>query len=114
MIQGFTQILLFWVLGESLHYLSDIPISGSVLGMLLLFLFLLLRQTVSLDLERASQSLISQLSLLLLPGGVGLFFLGDRMAGQWLPLSIAIVVGSLLSIILSILLMRWLVKGKES
>ena len=106
MIRGFTLILLFWILGESLHFLSGIPISGNVLGMLLLFGWLLFRQQVSDGLERSSQALIGQLSLLLLPGGVGLFFLGDKMQGQWLPVMAAIVIGTLLSIVVSILLMR--------
>ena len=113
MIRGFTQILFFWMLGESLHYLTDIPVSGSVIGMLMLFAYLLIRGTVTEQLERSSQTLISQLSLLLLPGGVGLFFLGQRMEGQWLPLLTAIILGSLLSIVFSLVLMRWLVKRQE-
>ncbi|OMH36533.1 CidA/LrgA family protein [Motiliproteus sp. MSK22-1] len=113
MIQGFTQILVFWILGESLHYLTNIPVSGSVLGMIMLFAYLLIRGTLSKQLERTSQTLISQLSLLLLPGGVGLFFLGERMQNQWMPLLSAIVIGSILSIIASLLLMRWLVQRRE-
>ncbi|MCW8887066.1 MAG: CidA/LrgA family protein [Motiliproteus sp.] len=112
MVFAMAQIMVFWVLGESLHYLTDIPISGSVLGMLMLFFYLMIRQNISLDLEKTSQALISQLTLLLLPGGVGLFFLGERMQGQWLPLLISIFVGSILSIILSLLLMKQLVKRK--
>ncbi|WP_421864858.1 CidA/LrgA family protein [Motiliproteus sp.] len=106
MIRGFTLILLFWILGESLHFLSGIPISGNVLGMLLLFGWLMLRQQVSPELERSSQLLIAQLSLLLLPGGVGLFFLGDRMQGQWLPVLAAIVLGTLLSMLFCVWLMK--------
>ena len=113
MVQGFTQILVFWIFGESLNYLTDIPVSGSVLGMIMLFAYLLIRGTVSKQLEHSSQTLISQLSLLLLPGGVGLFFLGERMQGQWIPLLTAIVVGSIISIIASLLLMRWLVQRRE-
>ncbi len=113
MVYALSQIMVFWVLEESLHYLTEIPISGSVLGMLLLFAFLMVRAGASLELERTSQALISQLTLLLLPGGVGLFFLGERMTGQWLPLLTAIFIGSLLSIAISLLLMNWLVKRKE-
>ncbi len=114
MVIALAQIMAFWVLGESLHYLTDIPVSGSVLGMLLLFAYLMIRAKVSLELEKTSQTLISQLTLLLLPGGVGLFFLGDRMDGQWFPLLTAIIVGSLISILLSTLLMKWLVSRREA
>ncbi|MEH6470317.1 MAG: CidA/LrgA family protein [Halopseudomonas sp.] len=111
MIRGFTQILLFWILGESLQFLTNMPISGNVLGMLLLFGWLMLRQRVSLGLEQSSQALIAQLSLLLLPGGVGLFFLGERMQGQWFPVLSATIVGTLLSMVLCILLMKWLTRA---
>jgi holin-like protein len=114
MIRGFTQILLFWILGESLHFLTAIPISGNVLGMLLLFAWLLLRQQVSAELEQTSQALIAQLSLLLLPGGVGLFFLGERMQGQWLPVLGAIGIATLLSMALCILLMQRLTPAETT
>ncbi|MEH6650808.1 MAG: CidA/LrgA family protein [Motiliproteus sp.] len=110
MIRGFTQILLFWILGESLQFMTQIPVSGSVLGMLLLFAWLMLRQSVSLELERTSQTLIAQLSLLLLPGGIGLFFLGERMEGQWLPVLSAVLIGTLLSMVICILIMKRLTR----
>lgn len=114
MIRGFTQILLFWILGESLQFLTQVPISGNVLGMLLLFAWLMLRQNVSQELERASQTLIAQLSLLLLPGGVGLFFLGQQMDGQWLPVLSAVVIGTLLSMLLCIVLMKRLTRTESN
>lgn len=112
MIRGFTQILLFWILGESLQFLTQMPISGNVLGMLLLFAWLMLRQQLSPELQQSSQMLITQLSLLLLPGGVGLFFLGERMQGQWLPVLSAILIGTLISMALCILLMQRLTRAK--
>ncbi|WP_207062668.1 CidA/LrgA family protein [Motiliproteus sp. SC1-56] len=114
MIRGLTTIMLFWVLGESLHFLTGLAVSGNVLGMLLLFAWLLFRQRIDLELEQASSALIAQLSLLLLPGGVGLFFLGERMSGQWLPLLTAVIVGSLLSTFICLVLMKALVARKES
>ncbi|WP_210396718.1 CidA/LrgA family protein [Motiliproteus sediminis] len=108
-----TQILLFWLLGETLHYLTGIPISGNVLGMLLLFLWLMIRQHLDDQLERTSHTLISLLSLLLLPGGVGLFFLGERMQGQWLPLLLAVVIGTAVSILICLWLMRRLMPAEK-
>ena len=114
MIRGFTQILLFWMLGEILHFVTQIPISGNVLGMLLLFGWLMLRQQLNNELEQVSQKLIAQLSFLLLPGGVGLFFLGERMQGQWLPILAAILIGTTLSLIICILLMRHLSRHSKA
>lgn len=37
MLPSFTYLLFFWFLGELLKYIFNIPLSGSIVGMLLLF-----------------------------------------------------------------------------
>lgn len=117
MIVGLTQLFLFWILGEAIHYYSGLPISGPVLGMMLLFAYLMISKRCSEDLQTTSQTLISQLSLLLLPGCAGLFFLGARMDGQWLAVLGAIFIATTISIVTSLWLMKKLVlkdSSKES
>lgn len=114
MIQGLSQLLVFWFLGECLHFVTQVPISGAVLGMLLLFAYLMISKRSSQGLEQTSQVLISQLSLLLLPGCAGLFFLGERMDGQWLPVLAAIFGGTLLSVLTSLWLMQKLIARTET
>ncbi len=114
MIQGLSQLLVFWFLGECLHFLTQVPISGAVLGMLLLFAYLMISKRSSEGLEQTSQVLISQLSLLLLPGCAGLFFLGERMQGQWLPVLAAIFGGTLLSVVTTLWLMQKLVARTDA
>lgn len=110
LIKGFLQILLFLILGEGISFVFALPVTGNVIGMLLLCLFLLLRQQVGEGLRLASDKLISLLSLLLLPGGAGLFFLGDVMDGQWVGVLVAVLVGTLLSFISTLWLMQRLVR----
>ncbi|ODC03448.1 hypothetical protein BFW38_07690 [Terasakiispira papahanaumokuakeensis] len=110
LIKGFLQILLFLILGEGISFVFALPVTGNVIGMLLLCLFLLLRQQVGEGLRLASDKLISLLSLLLLPGGAGLFFLGDVMDGQWVGVLVSVLVGTLLSFISTLWLMQRLVR----
>ena len=70
MLRGFLILVLFFLLGEALRMLFVLPVSGGVLGMILMTLTLMLRGRVSDDLATASQALISVLVLLIMPGVV--------------------------------------------
>lgn len=114
LIKGFLQILLFLILGEGISFVFALPVTGNVIGMLLLCLFLLLRQQVGEGLRLASDKLISLLSLLLLPGGAGLFFLGDVMDGQWVGVLVSVLAGTILSFVSTLWLMQRLVRRPPS
>lgn len=108
LLRGFLQLTAFLAIGESLRFLLAWPVSGGVAGMLLLTLWLMLTGQIGDGLALASQSLISVLVLLITPGVVGVFFLGDQFAGQWLAIGLALVLGTLLSVLTTLMLMRCL------
>lgn len=112
MLRGFLVLTVFFVLGESLRVLLALPVSGGVMGMILLMLLLMLRGGVSDGLAVASRSLIAVLVLLIMPGVVGVFFLADEFAGQWLAVGVALVLGTFLSVLTTLLLMRHFVRPK--
>ena len=64
MIAALTQLLLFQLAGEVIAHGFGLPIPGPVIGMALLFLFLVLRQGPSHELQQTSQGLLQHLSLL--------------------------------------------------
>lgn len=70
-LNGFTVLLLFQLIGEAVAHLLQISIPGAVLGMAFLFVTLLLKRRVSRSLDEASTGLLSHLSLLFVPAGVG-------------------------------------------
>ena len=78
MIAALTILLLFQLAGEVLVQLSGLPVPGPVIGMVLLFLALALRGSVSEDLRNTSQTLLSHLSLLFVPAGVGVPHVAHR------------------------------------
>lgn len=111
MLRGFLILLLFFMLGEVLRLVFLVPVSGGVLGMIAITLTLMVRGEVSDALASASQSLISVLVLLIMPGVVGVFFTAGQFQGQWLAVAAALLLGTLLSVVTTLLLMKALVRG---
>lgn len=106
MLRGFLILSVFFIAGETLRVLLALPVSGGVIGMILLTVLLMGRGAISDSLAGASQALISVLVLLIMPGVVGVFFVADEFAGQWLAVGIALVLGTLLSVLTTLWLMR--------
>ena len=106
LIYGITVLLVYQLVGEVGVRALGLPVPGPVAGMLLLFLTLLLVGRVPDGLARASEGLLSHLSLLFVPAGVGMMVHFDRIAASWLP----IVVTLLLSTIGTLMITAWLMK----
>lgn len=111
MLRGFLILVLFFLLGEALRLALVLPISGGVLGMILITLTLMVQGRVSNELASASQGLISVLVLLIMPGVVGAFFTVSEFQGQWLAVVAALLLGTVLSVLTTLVLMRALVRA---
>lgn len=105
MLRGFLLLTGFLLLGESLAFVLDWPIPGGVVGMIALTLWLMLSGQASHDLVTASQSLIAFLTMLIMPGVVGVYFIVGQLAGQWLAIAVSLVAGTLLSVLTTLALM---------
>ncbi|RAU18005.1 CidA/LrgA family protein [Nitrincola tibetensis] len=104
-IKGFLILLLFLLSGDVLVTLLNLPISAGVAGMLLITLWFMLRGRMQEDVALASQPLIAVLAMLIMPGVVGVFFVAGRYADQWLAFVAALVVGTFLSVLTTLILM---------
>lgn len=105
MLRGFLILVLFFIVAEALRYIFNWPVSGGVLGMMLLTVWLMRVGHVSAEIATASNYLISILIVLIMPGVVGVFFLDDQFAGQWLAIAVALVLGTFASVATTFLLM---------
>jgi holin-like protein len=105
MLRGLAFLLLFQLVGEVLTRAAALPVPGPVAGMLLLLVALELRGPGA-DLRATSAGLLSHLSLLFVPAGVGVMLHARRLAAQW-P---ALVVSLLVSTALTIAVTGWLVE----
>ena len=107
---GITVLLCYQLIGEVLVLVSGVPVPGPVVGMVLLLLTLLARGKSAESLDGASTSLLSHLSLLFVPAGVGAMLHFQRIGSEWLPISVALVVSTLLTLVITALVMRSLLR----
>ena len=99
-------MVLFFLLGESLRLVFLVPISGGILGLMLLTLYLMLTGGVGKSVASASQALISVLILLIMPGLTEIFFISGQFSGQWLAVIVSLLVGTFLSVVTTLVLLN--------
>ena len=107
LITGISVLLLYQLAGESIVLLLELPVPGPVVGMLLLFLTRLIRGGVGAQLESTASGLLSHLSLLFVPAGVGVLVHIDMLAGEWIPITAALIFSTLLTLAVTALVMKW-------
>jgi putative effector of murein hydrolase LrgA (UPF0299 family) len=113
MLEALTIILTCQLIGELIVVGTGIPLPGPVVGMVLLFVGLLIRGGVPEELGRVSASLLQNLSLLFVPAGVGVMTHLALLEAQWLPISVSLVVSTLLTIAVTGLAMSALVRLRD-
>lgn len=98
-LNGITLLLAYQLVGEIAVRLMELPIPGPVLGMMMLFLTLLIRGHAPESVSTASSALLSHLSLLFVPAGVGMMVHFDRIASEWLPITLALLFSTLITMV---------------
>lgn len=99
-------LILFCQLGGELIVSSiGMPVPGPVIGMALLFVGLLIYGSLPEDFSKTADALISNLSLMFIPAGVGVVLHADVIGNDLLPISVALVVSTLLAVAVSGVLM---------
>ncbi|MCX4195626.1 CidA/LrgA family protein [Methylobacterium organophilum] len=119
MIASLALILLAQLLGEALARGAGVPIPGPVIGMGLMFAFLLLRDNARLGLPRVlpkpltdgtlettARGLLMNLSLLFVPAGVGVVGRLDLLRAQGAKLALVLLVSTALSLLVTVLVFR--------
>lgn len=96
-LNGMTLLLVYQLIGEVTVRLLAVPIPGPVLGMVMLFLTLMIRGHTPEPLQNASTALLSHLSLLFVPAGVGMMAHFDRIADEWLPITLALFLSTIIT-----------------
>lgn len=110
MISALTLLLVFQLVGEVLARGLGLPIPGPVIGMGLMFLALVLRKGPSDELRGTASGLLQHLSLLFVPAGTGVMLHFQRLADEWLPLTVALLLSTFLSIAVTALLLNVLAR----
>lgn len=111
MLNYLSLILCCQLAGELTTKTLQISVPGPVIGMVLLFCFLLARGSIPENLARTADGLLGHLSLLFVPAGVGVMLHFGLLGDDWLPIGVALVVSTVLTIAVTALMMTWLGRG---
>ncbi len=114
MIPALTTILVFQLIGETLARGLGLPIPGPVIGMGLLFALLVWRGKVSDELRDTSLNLLRHLSLLFIPAGTGIMLHFHRLSDEWLPVTISLILSTLLTLVFTAGVLRLLARQNRS
>jgi len=118
MIASLALILLAQLVGEVLARGAGVPVPGPVIGMGLMFAFLLLRDSrlglprilpqplTDGTLESTARGLLMNLSLMFVPAGVGVVGRLDLLRAQGLKLAIVLVISTALALLVTVLVFR--------
>ena len=109
-----TLIFCCQLLGELLVTTTGIQVPGPVVGMFLLFVGLLLRGELPENLGRVADTLITNLSLLFVPAGVGVMLHVRLIGKELLPISVALLMSTVLSIAVTAIFMAWLDRRRHT
>ena len=109
-INGLTILMVYQLFGEITVRYFTLPIPGPVLGMLMLFVILAIRGKVDSTLEKTATGLLSHLSLLFIPAGVGMMVHFDRIANEWVAISVALALSTIITLIGSAAIMTMVSK----
>lgn len=118
MLRALASLLVFQVVGEVARLALGLPIPGPVIGMLAFLVYLALAPAAVAALREPVLGLLSHLSLLFVPAGVGVMLHLRRLADEALAVGVALFVSTALSIVVAALVVehtrRWLDRAGDS
>lgn len=98
MIRGIFYILLFFFIGEFISHLIYGFVPGSIIGMILMFIFLHFKIIKEEDVEGVANSFTRNMAIFFIPAGAGLLGASDMLSKFWVSIIIVCSVSSLLVI----------------
>ena len=110
MLQTFAILLVFQTVGEVISYALRLPVPGPVIGMLLLFGWLVFDNRLLPVIQGSANDLLKHLSLLFVPAGVGIMVHDHRIGSEWMPIVISLVISTWVAIAVTALVTRALMR----
>jgi holin-like protein len=112
-LRGWSVLLLFQLAGEVIVRAAGLSFPGPVIGMALLLVAIELRGGAGEELETVSRGLLSHLSLLFVPAGVGVMLHVRRLAAEWPALLVSLAVSTVATIAVTGWIADRLSRGRE-
>lgn len=107
-------LLVFQFAGEVCRSLTHVPLPGPVLGMILLAAWLLWSKRTPEALPGTADRLLGVLGLLFIPAGVGVVSQLTLLRASWLPLTLGLIISTLLSLLVTASVMNSLLRRRAN
>jgi len=113
MLRAYLVLLGCQAIGQVIHHVFRLPLSGPIIGMVLLLIFLRVTGGGSEEFNLAGQALLRYLPLFFVPPGVGVMQHLALLRTWWLPTLLALIVSTALAmmsgaiVMLSVKRLRW-------
>ena len=101
-------LLMFQFAGEMMRAITGLPVPGPVIGMVLLLVALLAKLPVPAGIHATSRKLLAYLGLLFVPAGAGVVTRLPMIGAHWLPIVIAVVGSTIITMVITAVVMRGL------
>ncbi|MCP5169078.1 MAG: CidA/LrgA family protein [Hahellaceae bacterium] len=107
-VLGFSVILICQFGGEWIHEALSVHLPAPIIGMMLLFLVLHISKKRNFFILSSGKVLLNYLPLFFIPAGAGIALYWDLLQQEFWPIFFAIVLGTPISFVLTLLLFQWL------
>lgn len=109
---GFTLLLVFQVLGEGLAKWFRLELPGPVIGLMLLWPSLY-HPWIRVHVQAVAGFLLSNLSLLFIPVGVGVILHLDVLTTVWWQIALSLLISTVFGLVVTLYLLRVLIRHFE-
>ena len=101
MLSAISLILAFQVIGELISRFTGIPVPGPVIGMMLMLFAFFLKDDLIDRIRPTAGGLLSNLSFLFVPAGVGIIQYGDLFIEEGLGIAAVLVLSTLIAMLVT-------------
>jgi holin-like protein len=106
MIEAFTLLVLLQLGGDVVAHLTGLPIPGPVIGLVLLLILMARLRAIPGRLEETADGLLSHLSLMLVPAGVGVVAQAALLASHATALTLVVTVSTIATLAVTAVVFR--------
>jgi holin-like protein len=94
-------LLLFQAIGKGLVLRLELSISSSIAGMILLFLYLCVRNELPQQIHAVAGTSMRHMSLLFIPAGAGLMAHTEALRADWQAIVLSVVGGTICTLVVT-------------
>lgn len=110
----FGMILVILLIGQGIQIYFNLPIPSTVIGMIILLLLLIFKLLKLSMVEKASEALLNNLSLLFVPAGVAIMNELELFRGKLFQLTLTILISTIVVMLVTGYTVQILINLKES